>query len=275
VETRNNKILRIRPIHNPAINDYWMCDEGRLDFDRFNLEVAETRLSSPFIKNNEGQLSPTTLKQAFEKLAPLFLNQKEILWVLSPFATIEEGWAFKDLGETLDRLGLEPSFGYFQPDPNAKGDDFLHTDEPAPNCKGLREEVGLKAIPPEHLENIDPKKLALFGFGFGDLLDKKALESIAAGGPLLFVGIRSDLFPSAEVQLASLSPMEKSGHWISSNGIKQFIRPALRAPALANDDFQLLTQLQEAIISWEEDQFDIMGQENMGPETKGTEEVRT
>ncbi len=270
VETRDNKILRIRPRYNAEINDYWMCDEGRLMFDRYNLEVGETRLPSPFFIDENGERIPISIEEAFKKLSPLFLRQKEILMVLSPFATIEEGWAFKELAETLEKLGLEPTFGYYQPDPNAKGDEFLHTDEPAPNCKGLREEVGLKAIPPEDLENVNSKKVALFGFGFGELLDQSTLESIAAEGPMLYMGVRSDLFPAAKVQLASLSPMEKAGHWINCDGIKQFVRPALKAPVLAKDDFQLLTELLEAFISWEENQIDIPDEEIMG-----TEEVRT
>ena len=275
VETRDNQILRIRPLYTPKINDYWMCDEGRLEFDRFNLREGETRLVSPYLNKEAGQRVPVQLKEAFECLAPLILRKKGTLMVLSPFATIEEGWAFKDLAETLDRFGLEPTFGFFQPDPNAKGDEFLHTDEPAPNCKGLREEVGLKAIPPESLENTEVQKLALFGFGFGELLDQTSIERIAAGTPLLYMGIRSELFPSARVQLAALSPMEKSGHWISSDGFKQFIRPAKKAPALAQDDFRILTQLQEFLIIWEEEQVELSEKDDIGTETMGTEEVRT
>ncbi|HHI80799.1 MAG TPA: hypothetical protein ENK02_12585 [Planctomycetes bacterium] len=275
VETRDNKILRIRPRHNPNINDFWMCDEGRLEFDRYNLEVTETRLPSPFYRDSQGHQVPTNLQEALDQAAPLLLRNPKVLFVLSPFATIEEGWAFKEMVETLERFGLEPEMGYYQPDPNAKGDEFLHTDEPAPNCKGLREEVGLKAIPPESLEGQDPTRLALIGFGFGELLGRACLETIAAQGPLLHLGIRSDLFPNALVRLAGWSPMEKAGHWIAACGTKQYLRPALRPPALSGDDFQLLTRLQERILTWDEEQFEIQDKEELGNQTQGTEEVRT
>ena len=47
---RNNEILRQTPRHNPAVNEYWMCDAGRLGtFAKVN---AESRLRSPLVKRD-------------------------------------------------------------------------------------------------------------------------------------------------------------------------------------------------------------------------------
>ena len=47
---RNNEILRLTPRHNPDVNSYWMCDNGRLN--SFKHVNSETRLNSPMIRKD-------------------------------------------------------------------------------------------------------------------------------------------------------------------------------------------------------------------------------
>ena len=44
---RNNEILRQTPRYNPDVNDYWMCDRGRLE--TFRPVNAESRIKAPMI----------------------------------------------------------------------------------------------------------------------------------------------------------------------------------------------------------------------------------
>ena len=53
VDVRDNDILRIRPRHNPEVNGYWMCDEGRLDFDCVNIKPEDGRFVIPTVNGEE------------------------------------------------------------------------------------------------------------------------------------------------------------------------------------------------------------------------------
>jgi len=46
VQSKHNKIYRMRPRHNPGVNGYWMCDEGRLNYKFVN----DNRIARPAIK---------------------------------------------------------------------------------------------------------------------------------------------------------------------------------------------------------------------------------
>jgi NADH-quinone oxidoreductase subunit G len=48
IQSRKDKIHRMRPRHNPEVNGYWMCDEGRLNYKFVN----ENRIKRPSLKRN-------------------------------------------------------------------------------------------------------------------------------------------------------------------------------------------------------------------------------
>jgi NADH dehydrogenase/NADH:ubiquinone oxidoreductase subunit G len=41
VDSRDDKVKRLRPRHNPHVNGYWMCDEGRLNYKFVNTDRVE------------------------------------------------------------------------------------------------------------------------------------------------------------------------------------------------------------------------------------------
>ena len=46
----HGKIFRYKPRHNPLVNGYWMCDEGRHSFKRMQ---TETRITSPLYQSGD------------------------------------------------------------------------------------------------------------------------------------------------------------------------------------------------------------------------------
>jgi NADH-quinone oxidoreductase subunit G len=46
IQSNRNTIYRMRPRHNPEVNGYWMCDEGRLNYQFVN----ENRITHPTIR---------------------------------------------------------------------------------------------------------------------------------------------------------------------------------------------------------------------------------
>lgn len=98
---KNNEILRLTPRENQQVNQWWMCDEGRLDFRWMN----ENRVNGPHVLS-DGQHGEVSWETAVKLEAELLKSvpAKEIAVVLSPFATFEDNYfalhTFKKLGVT-------------------------------------------------------------------------------------------------------------------------------------------------------------------------------
>jgi len=86
---RNNEILRQTPRFNPAVNDHWMCDRGRLE--TFPPVNADSRIRSP-LSRREGELVEVAWDEAIARAASEFrsFHKNEIGVVASPSATNED-----------------------------------------------------------------------------------------------------------------------------------------------------------------------------------------
>ncbi len=250
VEVRDDKILRIRPRYNEAVNGYWMCDEGRLDFDTFNRGIEERRIEEAMVLGEDGNLQRSKTSDAVDALASALRSAKgRHILLLSPWATLEEGEAFHRAVSSLDQNQMLA--GFYQPRPSGKGDGLLRTDEDAPNCRGLRE-MGLTAIDEASLskvldENLGSASVFLTGFGLNRLLPDAIKLRIKGAGQVFFHGFGLTSFPFARIALPALSPMEKTGYWVNEDGRKQYIRPALRAPKTIMEDVELYSLLHRSL----------------------------
>ncbi|WP_138429475.1 molybdopterin-dependent oxidoreductase [Fodinibius saliphilus] len=130
--TRDNEVLRITPRENEEVNDYWMPDAGREAYKRFN----ENRVDRPSIKLDGNNQSNTSWNNAIETFAEVLEanNAEDILVIGSPHASVEENFAFNKFFNLLGSSNAK-----FIPHiiPGA-GDDFLITDDQAPNTNGCR-----------------------------------------------------------------------------------------------------------------------------------------
>ena len=130
--TRDNQVLRITPRHNEAVNDYWMPDEGREAYRQFN----ENRASRPSIKLDGNNQSNTSWNNAIETFAETLESHDgdNILVIGSPHASIEENYAYNKFFNLLGSANAR-----FVPHIiDDYGDDFLITDDQAPNTNGCR-----------------------------------------------------------------------------------------------------------------------------------------
>jgi NADH-quinone oxidoreductase subunit G len=135
VSTYRNRIWRLIPRRNDAVNDTWMCDAGRLNYG-FVRDPA--RLHSPRI-GREGALADAAWDVALEHAAQeldAFRKRhggKALGAVVSPHLTNEENFRFGELMRTLgvERLAMALRRG--------KSDDFLIKPEKAANARGVRE----------------------------------------------------------------------------------------------------------------------------------------
>lgn len=143
--TRDNLILRITPRYNGDVNDHWMPDEGREAYKIFN----ENRISRPLQKlDGEQILSSWANAVATFSEEVNQKDKKEILFVGSPHASVEENYV---LQKYASLLGLSEPV-YVTDIQEGKGDDFLLTDDLAPNTNGCKL-LGFNEINQKELKN--------------------------------------------------------------------------------------------------------------------------
>ncbi|NUQ82918.1 MAG: (2Fe-2S)-binding protein [Bacteroidetes bacterium] len=97
---KNNEILRVTPRENPQVNQWWMCDEGRLNIKWMN----ENRVSGPH-RVASGSRTSLTWEDARTSLsAAISANAAKTAVVVSPYATLEDSFAaiqtFRQAGVT-------------------------------------------------------------------------------------------------------------------------------------------------------------------------------
>lgn len=167
--TRDNKVLRITPRHNEHVNDYWMPDEGREAYKKFN----DNRVSRPDIKLDGDNQSKTSWNNAVETFAEVLEanDAKDILVIGSPHASVEENYSFNKffnlLGAANARFVPHVIEGY--------GDDFLITDDQAPNANGCRL-LSLDELDASALKAAVSKAKVVISLG-DDLIGREVLSS--------------------------------------------------------------------------------------------------
>jgi NADH-quinone oxidoreductase subunit G len=125
VWVRDNEVLRLTPRHNPAVNDYWMCDAGRLDIQKYN----QHRVSGTKIKGD----IPVPFEYALQDAAALLKQHKgQTLWVASPHASLETLYALRKLA---GNLGVQAAdIVYAVPRDEAFADSLLKQADRSPNA---------------------------------------------------------------------------------------------------------------------------------------------
>jgi NADH-quinone oxidoreductase subunit G len=132
---RQGQIFRFQPRANPAVNQFWMCDEGRTSYRALQ---TEGRLLRPLVRG-EDEFLPTTwggaLLATSGRLADLARAHggESIGIVVSAQAPNEEVFLLRHVGR---QLGARVAGMSWSP-PNAFADDFLIKADKNPNTRGL------------------------------------------------------------------------------------------------------------------------------------------
>jgi len=223
---RNNEILRQTPRYNPEVNEYWMCDTGRLTTAR--PVNAETRVKGPTIKR-EGESVVVGWDEAIARVASEFKSFKksEVAVLGSAFATNEDNYAIQKFAREV--LGTKQVA--FQSHVVAGDEDaFLISADKSPNSRGARE-LGLQtgnafsemmnAIRDGHVKAllvVDDNPAA--DPATADLLGK--LDFLVAA-----CSNENETTQRADVVLPASTFAEKNGTFTNLQGRVQRIRPAV------------------------------------------------
>ena len=130
---RNYEILRLEPRTNLEVNNYWLCDHGRLT--QFNY-VNENRVKNPALRSSaSGALEDASWEQATQRAAELLKNYKpeEIMVLGSAKATVEDNYA---LARFARQTLKTPNIDFFRYENPEFGDDYLRRSDMTPNASG-------------------------------------------------------------------------------------------------------------------------------------------
>lgn len=225
VWVRNNEILRLTPRFNPQVNDYWMCDHGRLN--TFKFVNATSRIKAPMIRK-DGVLVEVGWDEAIAKVAGELKSFKksEIAGLGSAFATNEDNYLFVKL---MKHLGIT-NVDFVQHIKEGDEDNLLIRADKTPNSTGARE-VGVKSA-----QGFDA---ILQGIRDGKIKALYCLEDDIAVDPVIadvlskldFLAVHASnenaTTALADVVLSSATYAEKHGTLTNFQGMVQRIRPAV------------------------------------------------
>ena len=241
----DNKVYRIRPRENAAVNGPWMCDAGRLTFH----EIHEGRLLHARVKGEGDVNLGSALDMAVAKLQPFF-GAEELAVALSPSLSTEDAFAAALLAKDL--LDVEKVTLIGRSDWEA--DAFLKLADHNPNRRGVQavvEALGLQLGSAQALldsiESGDTKALLVVG----DHWPVEALDRVAAAlGKLetaVVLQVGDDLVSqAAELALPLCGFAESDAIMVNAFDRVQLLHQAAQRQHAARPAWELLSIMAKA-----------------------------
>lgn len=237
IGSRENKVHRITPRENEAVNSFWMPDSHRLNYTYLH---REDRLKEPVVKG-EAVRWKDAVTAAAESLKGQAGNATAI--IASGRMTNEELFLVNRLAAKLgtELIDIRPRA--------QKGDGFLVSDDGNPNTSGAKLLGVASATPGSRLSEIAA------GIAAG-----RITSLVVLGENPLHCGISEtdlskltslvvlDILPNgatkhASVLLPGSAAYEKRGSMVNVKGRLQRLNRALNAPGHARDDWEILADL--------------------------------
>ena len=235
---REGTIYRFQPRENDAVNQYWMCDAGRMSYRALQ---GEGRLLQPLVRGAE-EFAPATWESALGAVAAR-LGEGGVGIVVSAQAPNEEVYLLRRIGAAVSARVAGISWS----PPGAFHDDFLVKADKNPNTQGLR----LQGLAPDGavdqlLAAADLRTLVLHR---ADLAAWQGAGAALERLPYLVV-LDTDLRETAEyanVVLPVGTYAESDGTFTNHAGRVQRFRPAVKPPGGARPGWEALGALLAAL----------------------------
>ncbi|MGD8305396.1 MAG: 2Fe-2S iron-sulfur cluster-binding protein [Ignavibacteria bacterium] len=230
VWVRNNEILRLTPRFNEEVNNYWMCDYGRLT--TFKGTNADDRIDSPQF-SREVETFKVGWDETFSEVSSRLKSfaKDEIAFIGSAHATCEDNYMLAKVARTAVGTGNIDFIKYTDPEFE---DDLLKKADITPNTLGA-ELTGVKPSK-EGLDFDGIKKgiksgkiKALYLLDDNIISADPELESILDKLDFFVVHAtnHSRITEIADIIFPSSTFAEKNGTFVNFDGIIQRIRSAV------------------------------------------------
>ncbi len=227
---RDNQILRLTPRENMDVNQYWMCDYGRLNTFKF-VNDETTRVKMPMMRDESGSQDAAGLKgcdwdDAIARVISEIKNYKaeEIAFIASPYSTLEDNFVLQRFAKEI--VGTE-NITYI---PHIEGEDdklLLRADK-TPNAAGLKL-LGIQPIDTKFIDKILSKQVKMVYIMNDSLGRLERTEDISKAIEIAVLQISNFFEKShmATVILPSSTYAEINGTFINFQNRVQRIKPAV------------------------------------------------
>jgi NADH-quinone oxidoreductase subunit G len=247
IHHRRGEMFRFRPRFNAAVNQYWMCDEGRLSYHAYQ---GEGRLLQPVVRDGNGwavRAWDDARRDVVTRLREVIgaHGAGAIAGIVSAQATNEEIFLFERLlHESLE--GRLASLSWSPAD--ASHDNFLVDRDKNPNSAGLRllaaGSDGVDALLADTAKGGIRAVLLLRA----DLTGSHGEAAVTQLGEQVdyVVVLDTHFSPTAEIAdvlLPVATFAETDGTFVNRGGRVQRAREAVRPPGQSRPGWLLLSQL--------------------------------
>jgi NADH-quinone oxidoreductase subunit G len=237
IGSRENKVHRITPRENEAVNAFWLPDSHRLNYTYIH---REDRLKEPLVSGGS-----VRWKEAITAAVESLKGQSgaATAMIASGRMTNEELFLVSRLAKTLGTELIDIRARA------QKGDGFLVSDDGNPNTRGAQLLGVTGSAPGSRLPEIaagiaSGKITSLVVLGENPLhcglseIDLSKLSSLVTLDIL-----PNDSLKFSKVVLPGSASAEKRGSMVNINGRLQRLNRALTAPGHARDDWEILSDL--------------------------------
>ncbi len=215
-DPRNQTVYRHRPRENMAVNKYWMCDAGMLDYRRIHENrVLEARVAGRTVSVDEALT-------AAQKALGGAVEQQAVL--LSALHSNEDNFALYELAK---KLGISRVF--MAGKPPGKGDNILRSADKNPNRAGVKQLVGSGALGDlaALAADVDSGKVtSILALG-SDIEDPARASSLAKAKIVALVTHEGPIAQVAQVVLPASSWAEAEGTFVNEKGMSQVSEKAI------------------------------------------------
>jgi len=225
-DPRQNRVYRIRPRDNEAVNKFWMCDDGMLSYHR----VHENRVLSGSVRNGqEGKVAP---EQALSLAAAALKGVAggKLAVVLSAQHSSEDNHALARFGREVlgaERFYLAALGGW-------DGDDILRHSDNNPNRAGALAAVDGKAgTVADLLKDVADRSVeAVLALGWATAEDAGKLAPLRSlKATVVLSSNTGPLTEVASVLVPVASFAEMDGTFVNAKGMAQRFSRVIHAPA--------------------------------------------
>jgi NADH-quinone oxidoreductase subunit G len=243
IDTRDNLVQRLKPRANPAVNSFWMCDEGRANYEWMN---RTDRIEAPLVRDAQGKLVATDWQKAVLQLVEELNTRRgtgKATVVGSPVHANEDNGLLAVLLEALGGgKGLYRSARAEAEIPCAGVPNLARRRDLAANVNGL-DILGYERT------GDDEAKAGLDGVAkttgvlivLGDELADQPEDFGADADLFIYLGEHlAQAARKAEFILPVTTFAEQEGTFTNHEGRAQRFWPALQAPGLARPAWQVL-----------------------------------
>lgn len=238
-DPRSQEVHRYRPRENLEVNQYWMCDEGMLDYRR----IHDGRILHARVDGER-----TSVEAAAKKAAKLLkgVPADHIAVVLSAEHSNEDNFALLTLAR--DYLGTGHLFVSGRP--SGEGDDVLRHRDKNPNTAGVT--AMCTSTPPLSMpvlfKSLEEGRITHVVALGSQLPDADKAPGFRRCKALIAVSTHDGPIPEhASVVLPASSWAESDGTFVNAKGLAQQSERAIRPLGDSQPAFRLVTALGAAL----------------------------